>query len=81
MNNQPNRKTLTHTKYADLGGAVMCNYFMKDCTDTDNSAKQKFGVWSLWDPNGLAYQYTQEKSGGKYVAFSAQFSSVQWFCS
>jgi hypothetical protein len=71
--NQPNGKTLT-TKYADLGGALLCNYCMKDSTDSDNAAEQKFGAWSLWDPNGSAYQYTQGKSGGKYVTF--QLSSA-----
>ena len=71
--NQPNGKTLT-TKYADLGGALLCNYCMVDSTDSDNAAEQKFGAWSLWDPNGGAYQYTQGKSGGKYVTF--QLSSA-----
>ena len=71
--NQPNGKTPT-TKCADLGGVLLCNYCMKDSTDSDNAAEQKFGAWSLWDLNGSADQYTQGKSSGKYVNF--QLSSA-----
>ena len=39
--NQPNRKAST-IKYADLGGALLCNSCMKkSATDLDNAAEQK----------------------------------------
>ena len=58
--NQPNGKNQT-IKYADLGGALLCNYCMKESTDSSDAAEQKFGAWSIWDSNGSAYQYTQER--------------------
>ena len=68
MYNQPNGKSPA-IKYADLGGAVLCNYCMQDSTDSDNAAEQKYGARRLWNANGPQYQYTQGKSGGKYVTF------------
>ena len=39
-----------------------------------NAAEDKYGAWSLWDPNASAYQYTQGQSGGRYFTF--QLSSA-----
>ena len=53
-------------KYADLGGALVCNY-MKSSTDSNDAAEQKFGEWSLWDPNGGQYLPTSAIHGMRIV--------------
>ena len=51
--NQPDGRNFYQTiKYVDLDGVLLCNYCMKDSTDSDNAAEQKLSAWSLCFQNG-----------------------------
>ena len=56
--------------YADLGSAVIANFGMTSYVDNVNPTENKYGAYSLTDPNYANYpNYTQYRKGGRYFTF------------
>ena len=67
-------KTISNGKYdalkfADLGSAIVANYSMSNAVDNVKPTENKYGAYSLTDPNYQLYGYTQNQSGGRYFTF------------
>ena len=58
--------------YADLGSAVVANYSMTSYADNVNPTENKYGAYSLTDPNYANYPgYTQNKNEGGILHFNS----------
>ena len=66
-------------KFADLGSAIIANQSMSNAVGNINPTENKYGAYSLTDPNFQLQGYIQKTEQVVFFSFPDSVRLILWF--